>query len=166
MVGTILLGLLFLVLLYLLLVPIKLCLNTIKNQYYLQIHCLAKASIEGHKEELLQIRLNVLFMNFHFYPLKHIGPPKTMKIEKSKPKRLRRRIGIKKTTRVLKSFKVKQLLIDIDTGDCLMNAKLYPLFSFINYHKERFNINFEGRNQLVLHLQNRPIRIIKSFINF
>jgi len=164
MIVTILLGLLFLVLLYLLLVPIELCLNTIKNQYYLQIHCLAKASIEGHKEELLQIRLKVLFMNFYFFPLKLIGTPKTKKIEKSKPPR--KRIGIKKTTRVLKSFKIKQLLVDIDTGDCLMNAKLYPVFSFINYHKERFNINFEGRNQLVLHLQNRPIRIIKSFINF
>ena len=158
-------GLITLFLIGLLFVPIELYIDTIANQYYLRLRGLAKAKIEGDKEELLRIRLNVLFRNFYFYPLKKIGSPKAKKIEKTKSKRTRKRTRIKKTIRVLKSFKVKRLFVNIDTGDCLLNAKLYPAFTFMNYHKGNFNINFEGRNQMVLYLRNRPIRIIKSFIN-
>ncbi len=53
----------------------------------------------------------------------------------------------------------------MDTGDVVKNAKLYPAFAFLNYHVGGFNINFQGRNQLAVRLQNRPIDIIKLFIN-
>lgn len=56
--------------------------------------------------------------------------------------------------------------LNIDTGDCISNAKLYPLFAFFNYKGGNFNINFEGKNRLALHIQNRPIKIIKTFFNF
>ena len=31
---------------------------------------------------------------------------------------------------------------------------------------DTFQVNFEGKVNMELHLQNRPINIIKSFINF
>jgi len=75
-----------------------------------------------------------------------------------------KKFGFRKISRVLRSFKIKNLIIDIDTGDWTLNAKLYPIFSFLNFTVGSFNINFEGRNRMVLHMQNRPISIIKSFI--
>ncbi|NNE78199.1 MAG: hypothetical protein HKN31_14145 [Pricia sp.] len=165
MVVAILLGFLFFVLLYLLFVPIELYFNTDTNQYYAQLRGLAKVSIEGDREEVIRIRLRTLFRNFYFYPLRKSGTESTKKIEKTKKKRRKTRIGFKKIIGVMKSFKTKQLFLDMDTGDCLMNAKLYPVFTFINYYKGNLNINYLGRNQLVLHLENRPIRIIRSFIN-
>ena len=53
----------------------------------------------------------------------------------------------------------------MDTGNCILNAKLYPLFALLNYYTGNFYINFQGRNQLVLLVKNRPIDIIKSLIN-
>ncbi len=75
-------------------------------------------------------------------------------------------MGFRTGLRLLKSFRIKQFLLNVDTGNCISNAKLYPVFAFLNYRVGGFNINFQGRNQLVLHIQNRPIHIIRSFINF
>ena len=139
--------LLFLLLvIYLLFIPVVLLVNTKSNQYYIHLQGLAKLNVEPHKEDLIKIKLKVLFLNFSFYPWKK---------------------DIKSQTayKLLKSFKVKQFLLNIDTGNCITNAKLFPVFYFLNYKIGRFNINFDGKNELVLCLRNRPIYILKSFIN-
>jgi len=148
---------------YVLLVPIDLYINTTTNQYYAQIRGLAKASIEKDNVEIVRIRLRTFFMNFYLYPLKYIGL--TDKKERVKKNKTKRKIGLKKGLQILKSFKIKRFNLEIDTGDYTLNAKLYPLFIFLNYHIGHFKVNFLDKNQLVLHLQNRPINIIKSFIN-
>ena len=150
---------------YLLLMPIILSINTSNNEYYIQLKGLAKAYIEPHEEEIIRIKLNIFFMRFYFFPIDEIikrNNTKKLKPKKNKTKR-RKRLSASKGLRVLKSFKVKQFAIDLDTGDVVQNAKLYPAFAFFNYYKGGFNINFEGRNRLVVRLQNRPIDIIKAF---
>lgn len=149
---------------YLLLIPVILHIDTDMNQYYVQLRGLAKASFEGDEEEVIRIRLKVLFMDFLFYPLRKPDPGKK-KIAGSRIKKRKKSMGYGKGLRLLRSFSVKRLLLDIDTGDCIHNAKLYPLFAFLNYYVGGFHVNFSGRNQLVLHLQNRPLYIIKSIIN-
>ncbi len=163
MLLTIILILFLLLVISLLLIPIVAVIDTATNQYYVQLKGLAKASIEEHKKELLRIKLKVLFLNFYFYPLTKNSDGKKQ-IEKRRTKS--RKIGVQTGLRVLRSFKIKRLYLDVDTGDPITNAKLFPLFAYINYKIGNFNINFEGKNQMTLYIQNRPIRIIKSFINF
>lgn len=150
----------------LLFVPIILFIDTNTNQYYFQCKGLAKVSFETNEEDFLKIKLKLFFMNFNFYPLrehkKHLKKPQ---LTKAKPKKRQSRFNLKAGMSVLKNFKVKQFALDIDTGDSIYNAKLYPIFAYLNYRIGGFNINFIGRNQLVLHLENRPIYILKSFIN-
>ena len=152
---------------YLLLMPIVLSINTTKNDYYIQLKGLAKANIEAHEEELIRIKLKIFFMTFYFYPIEEYY--KRKRVKKLKPKnhksKSRKHFGFSKVLKLLKSFKVKRFSIDIDTGNVITNAKLYPAFAFMNYHIGGFNINFQGRNHLVVRLQNRPIDIIKVFIN-
>lgn len=149
---------------YLLLVPIVLCVDTTTNEYYLQLKGLLKANIQGHEEELLEIKLKVLFFKFQFYPIKNLGSTKKKKTSKKK-KKSNKRINLQTGLRILKSFEIKKFFMNVDTGDCISNAKLYPVMALLNYKTGDFRINFEGRNQLVLYVQNRPIRIIRSFIN-
>lgn len=163
---SIILVILLLLILYLLWMPVVLFIDTDSQQYYLQFKGLAKASIEGHEEEVLRIHLKIVFFHFYFYPLKEIGKPKKKKIQKKNSKKSSKHIGIRKGLSLLRSFKVKRLLLDIDTGDCVKNAQLYPYFAFLNYRIGTFHINFEGRNRMALCIQNRPINIIRSFINF
>ncbi|WP_297692021.1 hypothetical protein [uncultured Eudoraea sp.] len=157
--------LLFLFILYLLFVPLDIVINVGKNQYFVRIWGLAKVALEGHETEFIRIKLNTLFTRFYFYPLRKKKKEQKKKIEKKARKRNNIQSNLKYGLQVIKSFKVKKLLLDIDTGDCIENAKLYPAFAFLNHHVGTFQVNFEGRVNMVLHLQNRPINIIKSFIN-
>lgn len=151
--------LLFLVLL--LLVPITLYIDTASNQYYLKLEGLIKADLEKDETEFLRIRLKVLFTKFYIYPLKKMW---TKKREKQIKKANKNRSFIK-LFKILKTCKVKLFYINIDTGNCILNAKLYPLFALLNYNHINCHINFQERNQLVLLVKNRPIDILKSFIN-
>lgn len=151
---------------YVLFVPIDLVVDTKSGQYYVKVKGLAKVEIEGHKEEVLRIKLKTLFMKFYFYPFRRKSASKKDDQKKVVKKRKRKRMGLKKGLRLFRSFKVKRLLLVLDTGDCIYNAKLFPVFAFLNFYVGTFNINFQGRNRLAVHLQNRPINIIKSFINF
>ena len=160
---------LFLLLLfYLSMMPIELFIDTKTHQYFIRAKGLAKASVESHAEEFIRIKLKMFFLSFYFYPLRNIGSGENKKLEDkaNNKKEIGKGIGFKKGLRVLKSFKVKRILFDIDTGDCILNAKLYPLFALLNYGSGGFNVNFEGRNRVKLHIYSRPIYLIKSFINF
>lgn len=155
---------------YLLLMPIIVSIDTKKNEYYLQLKGLAKAYILPNEETLIRIQLNVLFMTFNIDPLdEYYKRKQSKKLKKSnqKPKKenRHRKIEIIKIIRLLKTFKVKEFYINLDTGSVITNAKLFPVFQCLNYYKGGFHINFLGHNQLALKLQNRPINIIKTFIN-
>ena len=166
MLWTLLGILLFLFMLYLLFVPLDIVINVAKNQYFVRIWGLAKVALEGHETEFLRLKLNTLFTRFYFYPLRKKKKEQKKKIDKKSGKRRNIQSNLKSGLQVLKSFKVKKLLVDIDTGDCIENAKLYPAFAFLNHHVGTFQVNFDGRVNMVLHLQSRPVNIIKSFINF
>jgi hypothetical protein len=136
--------------------------DTATNQYYIQLKGLAKVNVEKHLEELIRIKLKITFLSFYFYPLRKKSSPKAKKlIEKSSVNKRKR---IRKIFRMLRSFKVKRFLIDIDTGDSMTNVKLYPFYGLLNYNTGIFNINYEGKNRMVLYMENRPLYIIKSFI--
>ncbi|WP_372768530.1 hypothetical protein [Lutibacter sp.] len=159
-----------LLIVYLSMIPIVLFIDTKTNEYYIRVKGLVKASIESHKEEFIRIKLRLFFLNFYFYPLRNIGSGKSKKIEKrtenkENKKKNKKGFDFAKSLRMIKSFKVKRFLFDIDTGDCILNAELYPLFVFLNYRIGGFRINFEGRNRVELHICSRPIYLIKSFIN-
>ena len=170
MVGWILLSVLLVFLIYLLFVPIIIFIDTDERAYYVQLRGLAKASIEGDQRELLRIRLDALFTHFYFYPLRKKTKSKTKKISSKGKKSLSNRkrdwlrygrIG----KRLLQSFQFKKLQVRVDTGDCIQNARLYPVAAFLNMFVGDFQVNFQNRNYLGIHLVNRPIHLLKAFIN-
>jgi hypothetical protein len=65
--------------------------------------------------------------------------------------------------KILFSFRVKRCRINWDTDDYVWNAYLYPIAFFLFRTKETVIINFEGKRDIELVIENRLIRIIKSF---
>jgi len=155
-----------LILVGLLFIPINIYIDTRGNEYYAELKGLARASVERDKLELIRIRLKIPFKVFYFFPLK---PRNTLKKKKKsipkKGSKSRNRFTPKTVLRLIGSFKIEKWNVDLDTGDCITNAKLYPLFALLNYRFGGFNINYEGRNHALLLLRNRPINMIKLFIN-
>jgi len=151
MIIAILLVVILLVFIYLLYVPVILNIDTVSNEYYLQIRGLAKASWEKHEVEIARIKLRVFYFNFYFYPLRSLRFKKIKRVNRQ-------------YCRLASTFKLKKLRVDLDTGDFTLNAKLYPVFALLNYRFGGMHINYNGRNQLALQIENRPIYIIKELL--
>ncbi|MGW9685773.1 hypothetical protein [Flagellimonas sp. 2504JD1-5] len=149
---------------YLLFAPLVLYMDTKENTYFVELKGLAKASFEPDKLELVKIKLRIAFINFDFYPLRTNRRSKKKAVGREKSKKAHK-MSPRKIARLLRSFSIKKLYLNVDTGDFVLNAKLFPLFNFLNHHVGRFNINFNGNNRMVLMASNRPINIIKIFVN-
>ena len=72
-------------------------------------------------------------------------------------KRMRKRF-----IRVLKSFKIDKWYVNIDTNDCALNGKLYPLTWAISSIGYPVHINFIGKQDITLIVKNRLAKIIKA----
>lgn len=153
-------------LIYLLLMPIILEINTAGNRYLLQIGKLAIVYLEPHPEKIIRIRLRSFFRNFYFYPLTRNSDKKESKPLNGKKIKPRKWVSFKRVFKLIRSFKIKKLSVVIDTGDFTTNAKWYPVFYFLGEAGGEWHMNFEGKNALEIKLTNRPIYLIKSFINF
>ncbi len=166
MILSILLILLLGLLIYLLLMPLELYLDSYQERYYLRMGILARASVEKDPLELLRLHLKVLFMNFYWRP----SDLKTARKKPAKTKKVRNSRKVKKfnislVRRLLRSFKVRRFRMEIDTGDPVLNARLYPLFFLLDRQAGDIRLNFVNRNHLLLQLTNRPIRLLNAFIN-
>ena len=156
--------LVLLLLFYVLFKPVILVVNTSTSEYYVQMKGLFKASLIGDEETVLKLNLKVLFFNYNFYPLR-MKLKQKKELNKQKGEIKNRRVLFKKGLKFIKSIKVNKMYVNIDTGDCIANAKLYPMFTFFNYHFGTFKINYMGENEVVVNLKSRPWNLVKAIIN-
>ena len=163
MVIAVILSVLLLLLLSILLAPIVLNIDTIKNEYYVRVKGLVKASLEPHETEIFRIRVHTFFMNFYVYPLQKKKKKKVKPKEKG-IKKFRKKANLSKIIRLIRTFKIKRLFLDLDTGDFVWNAKLFPVFVFLNNQIGGMSINFQGRTNLVLQIENKLIYILKELL--
>lgn len=64
------------------------------------------------------------------------------------------------------SFKINTCTISIDTGDMPWNGMLYPAFYWLSWYSgKRIAINFTGKNEIVLEIQNSLARMSRAFIS-
>ena len=68
-----------------------------------------------------------------------------------------------KMVNCLKTFRIKEWKLAIDTGDYALNARLYPL-NFLPGMKDHLDINFTDRNYCFIKLVNAPWKILYAFI--
>lgn len=86
---------------------------------------------------------------------KHVAP----KTKQSKAFQLRKMLN------VLRSFRFKVFRLHIDTGDYPLNGLLFPLFFWLSrWSKKDFQVNFDDRNELVMHVENSLARILLAYI--
>jgi len=74
-------------------------------------------------------------------------------------------IKMRTILKIVRSFKVKKLKVHVDTGNWIVNSKWYPVFYFMNEYTGKWAINYEGKNSVQLRVMNRPVYLLKSFIN-
>ena len=160
------LSLLILLLLWLLFAPIQLRVDTVNNRYEAGIWGLIKFWVE-YKEGKIRFRLRVLFFEVNMKR----GKKKKSKKDRPKKKK-RRRPKMKTMLRIARaafgSIKVKEFTIAIDTDDYTWNARLWPLVPVLHRWGIHLDVNYQGRNDLVLWVRTYAgkigFRIIKAYL--
>ncbi len=150
----ILIALILLTLLWLLLGPVIIFVNTEKNTYSAALPGIVKASVHP-KDGLFLIRGSVFFIPYRFNPFGRKSKKNLEQKEKSprKKRSLKLRGGMNMGRNILHAIRVRKLHLNIDTNDFTLNAWLIPVFSAVNSENIRLQANFEGEASLLLDLR-------------
>ena len=157
-------ALITLFLLWILLGPVNVFVNTDNHCYYLALPGVFKAALVP-SDGLFHIRGWILFIPFRFDPFRR-RKKKSKEVKKvRKKKRSKRRSGgIMWIRGVIRAIRIRDLQLDMDSDDFTLNAWLIPAFSMINNERIRMRVNFEGRSSLLLDLRTRIGVILWTFI--
>lgn len=146
--------------------PLELLVDSAERLLSLRIGGLAKASVEEDPEEGVRLHLRTLFMHFYWRPSDIRKRREAQKARtKKEPRKSAKSNFHPNWKKLLRSFRIKAFRLDMDTGDVLLNAKLFPLFAWLDYRVGGFGINFRDYNRLYMRMENRPIRLLTAIIN-
>jgi hypothetical protein len=153
-----------LLIIFLLLTPIVLQVNTEPRQFEMRITGIAKANLI--LKEKLWLQLWVLGFQFRIDLLK---PAKKKPLEETERKTHRRKFSFPspaaKLSAVVQSFYVRKFHCDVDSGNFLLNSWLYPAFHFIDPVHRNWNVNFMGQTIITITLENNLLRIIRAMLS-
>lgn len=158
------LSVLILLALWLLIEPIIIKIDTIHDEYYIRWQHIGSVTLLFLNNDLF-LRFRILFWQQDFYPLQ--AQKKDKKPKKKSNKKTAKSWKTFSWTRVksiMRTFKVRYFKMELDTDDYVWNAYLYPLFYFANRSNRQLSINFEGRTNLQLQIENRLFRIVRAFM--
>ena len=152
--------LLLLIVSFLLFAPLRLCLNSRQQRYQISWAPLAVAQVIPAEDDLW-IRVRILFWQRQCTGKER---PKQKKAPAPKPeKKAKTSFSWKTIKRLLASFRIHRFRIDLDTGDYLVNSWLFPLLYFIQTPRYGIRINYLGRTDIDLEIENSGFRLLRAF---
>lgn len=150
------------VLLFMLFIPIIIEINTIKKIYQIRISMIG--SIDMMLSDKITFQLKLLGIKKTFAPFDAIRQQKEENTKSEIKTGEIKNISTKKLFSLIRSFKVKKIYVNIDTKDYIQNALLFPLFFLLNTKNRQLTINYFGRNELILVIENNIYRILQAFL--
>lgn len=157
MILLILISIIFSFLIGLLILPIRLILNSEREKYIVEIPIYFSAQLVP-ENQLFFLKLRVLFIPVKINPFQHAKTKTKRPKNKKKSERSSNFRDI--ATKAIKSVTVKKANADIDTGNFPLNAQLIPLVQFINNKNIHLNINFENKNRIDIEIFTRLYKLI------
>jgi len=173
MVWLIIIFVLCIVLSFLLFAPIQLKIDSNTGQYLLNWGWILQGRFIPDMEEIKKskLHLNIFFYPFDFFPLKQKrkrkgkdGKNETPNENKKGSKRLPFKHPVRRLWHLLRSFQVKVLNVNIDTDDYVANAYLFPAFQLLSRGKRHLKVNFEGKVEMQIWIQNNGLRALRAFL--
>jgi len=107
------------------------------------------------------VRMHVFFWQRDFFLLEAKKP---LKKPVKKARKGSKKFNWSMILQLLKTFKVRQFRLELDTDDYVINAYLYPLFYLVSRPQRQLSVNFEGRTNLALQIENRLSRMAGVFL--
>jgi hypothetical protein len=163
------LGLLMTLVVILLAVPIIVYVDTAEGRYEVKVKGLVTFSVEGRWPFRPQVKVLGMTVRQKARRGKEMKVEKRIKKEKKKTSFLSRktfRAWWFLISRALRSFQIKSLVINIDTGDVVSNARLVPWFVLLSRGPLHLQTNFQGHVFVHSEVQNRLARLVWIFFQF
>ena len=164
-----LIGLFVLVILLVLWMPLRLYINSDVGRYEVSWGRLAWINLHIGGEELTG-QWGVLGWRREFDLIRELAKrsqPAAKKPSPSRsakaPKRRINRLPLR-LLRIARSFRVRSFHLDMDTGDVVQNAYLYPVLAAIEHRGPDVHVNYDGRVSVHLWMENRLIRMVRAFL--
>ena len=134
-----------LLILWIMLGPVIIFMDTGSNQYRISLPGVITLMVVLAEGQIL-IRGWIFFVPFKFDPFKK---------RRQKKKSKKRSGSIRVVRKIVAAFRIRKLLLDIDTDDMILNAWLVPVFSMVNSEDIQMQVNFQGNGYLHLDLRTR-----------
>ncbi|MBL7825594.1 MAG: hypothetical protein JNJ57_03115 [Saprospiraceae bacterium] len=158
--------LIFLSLLVLLLsLPMELEINTSKNVYRMRWRHLVSVWVLL-EETGFHVWMQLLFWSKELKTEKHHKTDSDKPLPKHNKRPIRHSFAqiIALTKRLWRAIFWKRFRVNIDTGDFLLNAWLYPVGPVFNKKGRSLRINFNGVREVDILLQTRPVYLLWAFL--
>ena len=174
MTWIIILGVLIIAFAWLLIAPLYLYVSTSESRYEAGLTGIFKVLITMEENGLPAFTGKIFFITFNIPVFKFrkkkikASTPKKSKKKARKLTRKRLRLIMTIIWKIIRSFKLRQFKLNIDTTDVIWNAYLIPVFSFAHRDNIQLSVNYEDKNEFILHFENNLgriiIQVVSSFI--
>lgn len=150
---------------YLFLAPLCIEINTSENLFRVRYHKLASAVLLISGDCIL-LDLRITWWKKQIDLL----APKKTAVRVQKPKRVKKTVKRKCVSfvtirAVLRTFKIRRFFLTADTGNPAFNGAVFPVvYAAGLLTRKNISVNFCGRNELILNVQNNIARITRAFI--
>jgi len=162
MVWLIIVTILFLLILWLLISPLLIEIDTRVPRAEMRWQSIGHATASYDGEWWLSFRVLFYHKTIRFTEIQ-AKPHKKKNRQKKSEKTVPVNRMLKKIATVLKTIHVTEWQLAIDSGNYILNAKLYPL-NYLPHTAEHIHVNFTDENYLVLKARNRPWKILYAFL--
>ncbi len=153
---------------FILLTPLIIHIDSERNEYMIIWKGIARVNVLPGAREILAIRISTPVYATTLYPFRpaHHRAETTVKHPAQKKQQHKRKMSHLpgRIVHIVKSFRVRECIIDIDTGDYQWNAWLYPVLWFLNRGNRHLHVNYVNRNIARIDLRNNLIKMIYAFI--
>lgn len=166
MILAILIAILAFLLLWILLAPVMILVDTERQLYLLNLPGVFLARLDP-SGGLFRVRGRILFVPYRFDPFRESGKERKKKSRRKKRTNKRRITplkGLQLARDLLGAFRIRNLRIDLDTEDIMLNAWLIPAFSAVNSDRIRLTANFDGNASLNMDVRTRLGSLAWAFI--
>ncbi|MEO9964235.1 MAG: hypothetical protein ABJF11_00510 [Reichenbachiella sp.] len=156
------LSILLIAMIWLLIAPITLFVDTLEDVYYMKVKGICKISLNTAKKP---ITIDII-LPIGKFTVSSFSKRKRSEKEAQKKKTTRKsfKVIFSFVSDLIKSFELVKMSLNMDTADYVCNAQLVPVFHFLSGKNRAFLVNFNGITSFKLILKNRLIRIIKPAI--
>ncbi len=150
-----------LILTWFLTAPLQLRCDSDRGELALRWRGLGSSRLLLAEADLL-IEIQILFLRKSWSLL---ARSTTKKQKKTKKKRkFKPTLAPKKIKRLLGALQIKELQLDLDTDDYLINSYLFPVFHYFQSKGKHLRINYQGRCYFRLIIETRGYRILRALI--